>query len=206
MIRHALQMNLALAVAWALISQPATAAFIDDAASTVGGTYEDFSSAGQLSFDATLVDGSVSTFTVQVENGDLPGPLPFEAVLTNGNFQENWVGLNLVLSGATFSTFGDVTAQNTTASVSTTASSLAILFDPAEPAGVELGGVFPFGGQDFAIDLGGLAPGATFSLAVQPVLTPVPAGLALFASGVAGLGGISLLRARRKHAADGQPA
>lgn len=66
--------------------------------------------------------------------------------------------------------------------------SLDVVFGaPGEPAGLDLGGVPPFGGTDFAIGTTGFAAGDSFALRIQ---VPEPASMALMLTGLLGVAGL----------------
>lgn len=186
MLRHAI----ATAVCAAALAAPARAAFVDLEGSDLGGNAIVVNDAGPgaLALDPTFATNAPIELRIVLEADDLGAPIALNALVSNTT-GELWPSLVLELGGAVFAEIGSVRANaGAVAGVVASASSARIDFDPAEPAGVDLGA--PLGeGEDWLIDAGALGAGGAFTLRFVPV--PEPGTLVLV---VLGLGALSSRR------------
>ncbi|RIK91362.1 MAG: hypothetical protein DCC71_25115 [Proteobacteria bacterium] len=185
-----------LALLACLAAGPAGAAFVDFAASDLGGNavVENATPSGALALDPTFTTNAPVALRIVLEAGDAGAPIALNALVGNAT-GELWPAFVIALDGAAFAHVGSVRANaGAVGALAAGASSARIDFDPAEPAGVDLGA--PFGaGEDWLLDPGALGAGESFTLRFAPI--PEPGALALLGLGLAGLASASAQKAAR---------
>ncbi|MEO0499845.1 MAG: PEP-CTERM sorting domain-containing protein [Pseudomonadota bacterium] len=146
--------------------------------------------AADIGFQAFTNGVSPVTLDVTLEEADLGDTLALNGILDNLNGVNNFTELNLSLDGTVFAAIGDVFtvfSADPTISFADEMATIEILFaEGGEPFGIDIGNV-GFGGDDFLIDIAGLAAGDMFSVTFSATAVPAPGALALMLLGIGGL-------------------
>lgn len=167
-----------------VLASGARAAFLDVAASDLGGNVVDVSSPGpgQLAIDPDFTSATPMTLSIVLEPEDQDGSLYWNALVDNLS-GEVWAAFRIEFVGA--SSFQVGSARANAGSVSWIGAGITgatVHFDPAEAAGLDLGA--PFGiGEDWGVEV---VDGA-FSLRLQPIAVPEPGTLGAIGIGLAAL-------------------
>jgi len=172
-----------------LAAAPAQAVLLTSVSTAPGNVAVDFSTIGNVSFDLDLVRFNPdTTLTFQLETGD--GPLlGFDAILRNLTLTTGIGHLKLILTDATFESFGTAVGFGGPGTISGGGSTGVIDFTVPEFVDITIGDVGA-GGTDWTIDVANLTAGDTFSMRV---VVPEPGSLALV---LGGLGAAMTLRRR----------
>lgn len=179
---------LVLLVASLGVASGTQAAFLDLAASDLGGNSVEVTSpgAGQLAIDPDFTSATPMTLWIVLEPEDPDGSLGWNALVDNFS-GETWSEFRIELVGASFSEIGSARANAGAVSwIGFGPSTATVFFDPVEAAGLDLGA--PFGaGDDWRV----YGIEGRFSMRLQPTAVPEPGTL-----GALGLG-MAVLAARR---------
>lgn len=170
-----------------LFAAPASAVVVSGFAAGAGSTVDDYSTAGLASFDLNLASKAPATLTFTLEAGDAGGPLAFNAIVNNffGLGIEHFA---LTLGGASFLSVGSVGDGGFGSAPVASGAGRAARIDFGAPEYVffTVGDPLGNGGNDWLIDVSGLAAGDSFTLQMSTV--PEPGSLALLLLGLAGAG------------------
>jgi len=174
---------LALLVATIAFAPGARAAFLDLAASDLGGNTVDFSSPGpgQLAIDPDFTTATPMSLAIVLEPGD-GASIAWNALVDNLT-GEVWNAFEIEVVGA-FLQAGSATANAGVVSgiLASSAQAAAVHFDPAEPAGLDLGAVFG-SGEDWTV----VGAEGGFLLRFRPVAVPEPGTLGAIGIGLVAL-------------------
>lgn len=142
-------------------------------------------------------NGAAVDLTLEVEADDVGGWMAFDAILSNAGVGP-FSALDVRLDRGSFALVGDVTAQfGGVGTVTGSAMSQRIGFDPAEPFGVDLGNPFSQAGpQSWLLGFDGLVAGDRVTLSLQAVPVPEPSTTLLTLAGFGVLG--AALRGRKR--------
>lgn len=178
----------------ALFTAPASAVVVSSFTAAPGTIVTDFSSAGLAAINLDLSQPHpATTISFQIEQADLDlgNTLSFNAVIAN-LFGQGIERFLLTLSNATFASIGSVeTFFGSAASVSGSGDSAAIDFAPPDSFGFNIGDPFGTGGQDWTLNIAGLAVGDNFAITFA---VPEPGSLPLVLAALLGAGWIGTRR------------
>lgn len=170
-----------------LFTGPASAVVVSGFSGGAGSSVDDFSTAGLASFDLNLASKAPATLTFTLQSGDVGGALSFNAIVNNffGLGIEHFA---LTLGGAAFQSIGSVGdgGFGSGPQASGNGSTARIDFSAPEYVSFTVGDPLGAGGDDWLIDVSGLAVGDSFTLRMSTV--PEPGSLALLLLGLAGIG------------------